>query len=155
MRQLNDAILLRGAMELVLRNAQTGEIIRREKDNNAVVTVGRAWMLNRLGSNDSNVISKIFIGTDTQTPATGLTALAESFSSKNAGTLSGAGTTANPPYFQFQVSWASNETHASSSNIEEFGLFNDNDVMVGYLTTSAAINFGSTNTLAVTYTLSN
>lgn len=150
-----DVITMRGALEFVLRNAKTGEIVERGKLKNTVVTVGRAWMLDRLHTNDTQLIDRIYLGTDTAAPATGDTALGASFSSKAAGTIANAGTTANPPYVTFAASWASNETHASSSVINEFGLFTDEPVLVGHVTTSATINFGTSNTLSVTYTLSN
>lgn len=150
-----DVIKLRGALEFQLRNAETGEIVQQGKGENTVVTVGRAWMLNRLGSNNAQVIDRIYLGTDTTAPATGDTALGASFSSRSAGTISAAGTTASTPYFTFAASWASNETHSSSSAINEFGLFTDEPVLVGHYTTGSTINFSTSNTLAVTYTLSN
>ena len=152
---LVDAILLRGAIEYALKDARTGEVIERGFNKNTVVTVGRAYILNRIGSTDANVIDRIYLGTSTTAPATSQAALVGSFASKSAGTVSNAGTTANPPYYTFAASWASNETHASSSVINEFGLFAANGTMIGRVTTSATINFASTNTLAVTYTLSN
>jgi len=153
--KLGDMILLRGFIEYQLRNALTGEIVQEGRSHNDIVTVGRAWMLNRLGSTDSNTIDRLKLGTSTTAPATSQTDLQSSFSSKSAGTISAAGTTANPPYFTFAASWTTNETHTSSSAINEFGLFAANGTMVGRRTTSATINFGNTNTLAVTYTLSN
>ncbi len=153
--QTADVIKFRGALEFALANALTGEIIRRGKSENTVVTVGRAWMLNRLHTNNTQLIDRIYLGTDTTAPATGDSALGASFSSKSAGTISNAGTTANPPYLTFAASWASNETHDSSSAINEFGLFTDEPVLVGHVTTGSAINFSTSNTLAVTYTLSN
>ena len=152
---LGDVILLRGSLEYALGNALTGEIIERGKCDNTVVTAGRVWMLARLGSNDSNTIDRLKLGTGNTAPATSQTDLANSFSSKSAGTISSAGYTANPPYYSFSASWASNETHASSSAINEIGLFAANGTMVGRLTTSSTINFGSTNTLAITYNLTN
>lgn len=152
--QLGDAIQLRGYLEYQLRNALTGEIVQQGRQENIVVTKGRVWMLNRLCSNNTNTVDRIYLGKDTQSPATGLTALSVSFSSK-AGTMSSAQYTSNPPSYELQCSWASNETHDSSSAIQEFGLYVSEGTMVGYLTTSAAINFGSTNTLAISYRLSN
>ena len=157
--ELRDTILLRGSIEYALLDARPGptygEIVQAGRKDNIVVTQGRAWILNRIGSTDANVIDRIYLGTGTAAPATGNTQLANSFSSRSAGTVSAAGTTANPPYFQFSASWASNETAASSSVINEFGLFAANATMVGRLTTSATINFSSTNELKITYTLSN
>lgn len=159
--ELRDVILLRGALEYALIDAREGptkgQLVQSGRYDNIVVTQGRAWILNRIGSTDANVIDRIYLGTGTAAPATGNTQLANSFSSRSAGTVSAAGTTANPPYFQFSASWASNETHSggSSSAINEFGLFAANATMVGRLTTSATINFSSTNELKITYSLSN
>ena len=148
-------IKLRGSIEFALRDAQSGDVIHQGRMENTVVTVGRAWMLDRLHTSDAQLIDRLYLGTDATAPATSDIALGASFSSKAAGTISTAGLSANPPYVTFAASWASNETHASSSAINEFGLFTDEPVMIGHLTTSAVINFSSTNTLAVTYTLSN
>ena len=148
-----DMILLRGALEYALKDARTGRIVQQGRRENTVVTVGRAWILNRIGSDDSHNIDRLYLGTGTTAPDTSQTALANSFSSKAAGTISDAGTTANPPYYTFAASWASSDTHDSSSAINEFGLF-ASSTMVGRVTTSSTINFGTSNTLAVTYTLS-
>lgn len=151
--KVSDVIAFRGALEFALMD-RGGKVIERGRQVNSVVTVGRALILKRIGSNDAHVIDTLYLGKSDQTPATGLTALSQSFSSKVVGTSSTAGCTANPPYATFAASWASNETHASSSAIKEFGLYMS-DTMLGYLTTATAINFSSTNTLAITYTLSN
>ena len=150
-----DVIKLRGALEYALGNAFTGEIIQRGKNENVVASVGRAWMLKRLGSNDSQVIDRIYLGTDNTAASSTQTGLIASAESRAAGTISTAGTTADPPYMTFAASWASNETFTNSDNIYEFGLFTDEPVMVGRYVTGSLINFSTSNTLAVTYTLSN
>lgn len=152
--QMSDVIRFRGFLEWALKNTETGEIID-SGGANVVCSTGRAWMLKRLGSTDANQIDRIYLGTDTQSPTSTVTALADSFSSASFGTRNTDGTTADPPYMTFSVSWTTNETHDSSSNIEEFGIYASTGPIVGYLTTSAAINFGTSNTLAITYTLSN
>lgn len=153
-QEMGDVIKLRGAIEWALRDAATGEIIQTGYNENVVVTAGRVWMLARIGSSSTDTISRIYLGNSTQATATALTALSASFSSKAIGTVSSAQYTSNPPSYEFQASWASGDTHANSTNIVEFGLY-AKDTMVGYLTTSAAINFQSTNTLAISYRLSN
>lgn len=150
---LGDAILLRGAIEYALRDAGSGELVQGGSANNIVVSVGRVWMLNRLMSNNASVIDRVGLGTGTSVVGVSNTELANSFSTKT-GTMSSAQYTSYPPSYELQVSWASNETHASSSAINEFGLY-ASGTLVGRLSTSAGINFGSTNTLAISYRLSN
>lgn len=150
-----DVIYLRGSLEYALRDAASGEVVQQGANHNVVVTAGRSWILSRLYTNDSNTIDRVYLGTGTTAPATSQTALANSFSSRSVGTFDNAGIGSATPFMRFNVSWASNETHASSSVINEFGLFAANATMVGRLTTSSTINFSSTNTLAITYTLSN
>lgn len=153
--ELMDVIKLRGSLEYALKDAATGEVVQGGSKNNQVVTVGRAWMLDRLHTNDSQTIDRIYLGTHTTGYDTGDTALGASFSSATFDNVSNASTTANPPYLEFYISWDSDETHANSSAINEFGLFTDEPVMIGRVTTSSTIDFDSTNTLAITYRLSN
>lgn len=151
--EMGDAIKLRGYLEYQLRDALTGEIVQQGYNDNIVVTKGRVWMLARLMSDNANVIDRMYLGNDTQVAQTALTALSASFSSK-AGTMSSAQYTSNPPSYELQCSWDSDGTHANSTAIKEFGLYVSEGTMVGYLTVDT-INFQSTNTLAVSYRLSN
>ena len=150
---MGDAILLRGSIEYALRDASSGNVVQSGICHNIVASVGRVWMLNRLMSDNASVIDRVGLGTGTSAVNVSNTQLANSFSTKT-GTMSSAQYTSYPPSYELQVSWASNETHASSSAINEFGLY-ASDTLVGRLSTSAGINFGSTNTLAISYRLSN
>ena len=152
---LGDIILLRGAIEFQLASAKTGEVIQSGRIENTVASNGRKWILNRIASSDANTIDRIYLGTGTTAPASTQTALVASATSRSAGTISTAGTSADPPYCTFAASWASNETFTSSNSISEFGLFGANATMIGRVTTATPINFATSNTLAITYTLSN
>lgn len=153
----SDCIHLRGALEFELRDARTGEVIRRGKTKNVVTFGGRGWVIDRIVSSDAQVISALALGTSAGATNSSQTALAGYFSIK---TVSLAKTTATDavPYFQATVSWDSNATHDSSSSISEFALYNSADTngrMFNRVLTGTPINFGSTNTLAVTLTVSN
>ena len=156
MREVSDVIQLRGAIEFALANAETGEILQSGRVENTVASNGRKWILNRIGSNDSSVIDRIYLGTGTTPADSTQTALVSSAASKTA-TISNVGTSNNPPYITATCSWASNETFTSSTNpgIREFGLFTANATMVGRYVSSTYILFDTSNTLSVTYTLSN
>lgn len=153
-----DVIKLRGQLEYELRDARSGEIIQKGKSPNVVTFWGRSYVIDRIVSNvETDLIKRIALGTDATATNATQTVLAGYFSIAS---ITLAKTTANnaAPYFRATVSWASDGTHASSSSISEFALYNSTDtggVMFNRVTTGTPINFGSTNTLAVTLTVSN
>jgi hypothetical protein len=60
----------------------------------------------------------------------------------------------------FACSFASNQTFTNSSQIGEFALFNSSAVAAGatmfnHITTNPYINFSTSNTLAITITITN
>lgn len=151
-QEMTDTIKLRGCIEGHLRDAE-GNPLAYFRANNTVVTSGRAWVLNRIASNDANSIIQIAVGTGTTAPATGDTALGSEFLRKAIGTMTLAGTTANPPYFQAQVSYATNE---ATTTLGEAGLFNSSSsgTMLSRVTFTT-INKTTSNTLTISYTVSN
>uniref|UniRef100_A0A6M3JXB3 Uncharacterized protein n=1 Tax=viral metagenome TaxID=1070528 RepID=A0A6M3JXB3_9ZZZZ len=152
----NDCIKLRGSIAWALRNAQSGDLIDSGHGENVVLLVGRRYILNKLGADSvANLIDRIYLGTSTAAETNTHTGLQNSFASQTFNAGSSNSSSAATPYIVFAASWASNETHASSSAINEFGLYASTGTAVGRKTTASAINFSSTNTLSVSYTLSN
>jgi hypothetical protein len=151
-----EIIKLRGSIEYALRDAHTGALVQHGQAENVVLTVGRAYILNRIGSNvNTNLIDRIYLGTSAASETNTHSGLQNSAASQTFNAGISASTTANPPYYVFAASWNSNETFASSSVINEFGLYASSGTAVGRKTTSATINFATSNTLSISYTLSN
>jgi len=156
-----DVVKMRGYLEYVLRDARTGKVVKRGKQRNTVACGGRGWALARLtpGSNASVLASMAIGSISSLAPASNQSALAGymTIQTFNAGTTlaSATNTTAK---FQAAVSFASNETWSGSSQIGEFGLYNNaasTGVMFNRVTTNAYINFATSNTLAVTISIEN
>jgi len=155
-KQNNDCIKLRGSIAWALRNAQTGDLVDSGQGENVVLLVGRRYILNKLGADSvANLIDRIYLGTNNAAETNTHTAVQDSFASQTFNAGSSNSSSAATPYIVFAASWNSDETHASSSAINEFGLYASTGTCVGRKTTSATIDFGSTNTLSVSYTLSN
>lgn len=162
---LQDNVLrLRGFLEYCLRDARSGRIVRRGKGENVVVFTGRNFALKQLVSGQvqsAQVLQWLALGTSSGATNSSQSNLAGYFSIKG-GTDATTGITATATdaacTFTLAVSWNSTQTHASSSAIAEFALYNSSGTngatMFNRLTT-AAINFSSTNTLAVTITITN
>jgi hypothetical protein len=160
---LNDSLKLRGYLEYVVRDARSGKVVKRGKNHNTVSCWGRGWALAKLtpGSN-AQVLSSIAIGSNSATaPASNQSALVSYMTIKNFGTTGLTTATNSACTFTGAISFASNETWANSSQIGEFGIYNSaatNDAaaaMFNRLTTSTYINFATSNTLAVTITITN
>jgi len=152
---MQDTIKLRGCLEIALMNAK-GEVVDYRKQENTIVTAGRRWVLQQIASSDmatAQSISYLGVGTGTAAPATSDTALASEVTRKAIGTFSTANLTSNPPSWQAQVSFATNE---GNSTLGEMALFNSsaNGTVLGRATFST-INKTTSNTLAVSYTVSN
>lgn len=152
---MGDCIQLRGCLEYALYNTK-GEIVERGRRENTIVTAGRKWVLRQIVSSDivtSESISYLGVGTGTAAPATSDTGLASEVTRKAIGTFATANLTSNPPSWQAQVSFATNE---GNSTLGEMALFNSsaNGTMLGRATFST-INKTTSNTLSVSYTVSN
>lgn len=149
-----EVLPLRGSLELVLRGPQN-ELIERRKVNNLLVTAGRAWALGQLESVNivtSQTISYMAIGSSTTAPATSDTALGGEVTRKSIATFSTGGLTNNPPSWQAQVSYATNE---GNTTLAEVGLFNSNaaGTMFGHATFTSFVK-ATSNTLTISYTVS-
>jgi hypothetical protein len=151
----SDIIQLKGFIEAELRNAYTNEVIRREKSN-LITLAGRRWVLQQIASSDHNTaqsISHMAVGTGTVSPATSDSGLGSESLRKQIGTFSTANLTANPPSWQAAVSFATNE---ANTTLAEVGLFNSSaaGTILGRATFTT-LNKSTSNTLSISYTISN
>ncbi len=157
----HDSFKLRGYLEYVLRDAVTGEVVRRGKKKNTVTAWGRGYALARLtpGSNAS-VLSAIAIGSVSTAPSSNDTALAGYMTIKNFGTTGITSATNTACTFTGAISFASDQTWTGSSQIGEFAMYNSaatggGAVMLNRLNTATYINFATSNTLSITVTITN
>jgi hypothetical protein len=155
-----DEIKLRGALEYVLRNAFTGEIVKRGRTENAVVFRGRSWVLSRIGTNtDSNYIQALAIGISSGNNDSSQTQMHAYTTIKTIGTTAITTASNSTPSFSWAVSFTNTETFNGSSQIREFALYNSastgSGTMLARAITASDINFATSNTLAITYTISN
>ena len=156
----HDHFKLRGYLEYVLRDAVTGEVVGRGKKKNTVTASGRGWALERLTpSSNAQVLSAIAIGSTSTAPTSNDTNLPGYATIRNFGTTGLTTANNSPCTFTGAVSFASNETFTGSSAIYEFGIYNSATSSGGRLfnrlTTGTPINFATSNTLAITITITN
>lgn len=154
MPELQDSIRLRGSLQIHLYDLQGNKVLERIIEN-TVVTVGRVWILKQLESvhNTTQVINNLAIGSDTTAPATSQSALGLEVTRHVIGTFDTTNLTANPPSWQAQVSFATNE---ANTTLAEAGLFNSSAVgtMIARATFASFVK-ATSNTLAISYTISN
>lgn len=159
--ELGDEIHLRGAIELQLRNAFTDEPIGERIKLNTVVTAGRRWVLEKIGSfsNQTNSINAIAVGTSTASLDVTNSALASEVTASvgrlTISTFTTTNLTSNPPSWEASVLFATNQ---ANNTLGEAALFNTSAATAGTMlsrVTFTTINKTTSNTLAVTYTISN
>lgn len=153
--QVQDVIKMRGCLEIVLGDLN-GNVLDRRKVDNTIVTTGRKWVLRQLSSADivtSESISHMAIGTTTTAPATGDSALGGETTRNAIVSFTTTNLSSNPPSWRAECSFASNE---GNTTLAEVGLFNSsaNGTMLGRAT-FATLNKTTSNTLSISYTVSN
>lgn len=152
--EASDVLLMRGSIRLAMFGPDDNLILERKVDN-TVVTVGRVWILKQLESvhNTTQVINNLAIGSDTTAPSTADSALGGEVLRKTIATFDTTNLTANPPSWQAQVSFATNE---ANTTLAEAGMFNSNSggTMINRATFASFVK-ATSNTLAISYTLSN
>ena len=151
-----DRIHLRGCYELALLGPHQ-EVLEYRKVDNVVVTSGRSYVLSRIQSStpQTDVINSIAVGTSTTAPATGDTLLGSEALRIAIATFVTGGLTNNPPSWQAQCTFATNQ---ANTTLGEAGIFNASGANVQTMlshVTFATINKTNTNTLAISYTISN
>lgn len=148
-------IILKGAMELAIKSAKDNELQEYRHRKNTVVTAGRRWVLERIqsASPPSSTIDSMAIGVSTSSLGTDDTALVDENTRTDIGTMTTTNLTSNPPSWAAQTSWATDE---ANTTLGEVGLFNSSSggTMLARATFTT-INKASSNTLSITYTISN
>jgi hypothetical protein len=157
-----EPLKLRGYLEYCLRDARTGRIVQRGKKHNVITAIGRSYALKQIIATPAatNILGWLALGTGAGATASNSSALGGYFSIKALGTTASTTATDSACTFTGAVSWASSDTHLSSSQISEFSLWNSSTTsatatMFNRLTTGTPINFATSNTLAVTITITN
>jgi hypothetical protein len=159
MQASENMIFLRGSLEIALLDAKTREEIQRISIKNTIVTAGRAWVLKHIAGtaifngNETRPLSHMAIGTSTTAPATGDTALGSETTRRAIDAFTTANITSNPPSYQLECSFNTNE---GNTTLAEVGLFNSSaaGTMLSHAT-FGTINKTTSNTLSVSYTISN
>lgn len=151
-----DEFHLRGSLKIALMNAFNGKVVKEINIHNTVVTAGRAWVLKAIASSESatsQTIQQMAIGTSTTAPATSDSALGSEATRKAIGTFTTSNLTSNPPSWLAASSWATNE---GNTTLGEVGLFNSSSggTMLARAT-FGTIDKATSNTLAISYTVSN
>ena len=162
--QLNDGLQLRGYLEYVLRDARPGptygQVVKRGRKENTVQFGGRGWALARLCSaSNAQILSAIAIGSVSTAPTSSDNSMGGYQTIRNFGTQGLTTSTNAACTFTGAVSFDSNETWTNSSQIGEFAIYNSASTgsgqMFNHLNTNPYINFGTSNTLAITITITN
>lgn len=153
--QVGDVLLMRGSIQLALCDLK-GNVIRSQIIENTVVTVGRAWVLKQLQTVNhvtSQNISHIAIGSDTTAPVTGNTALGLEVTRKAISSFDTTNLTANPPNWQAQVQFATNE---GNTTLAEVAILNSNSggTMLARATFASFVK-ATSNVLNISYNLTN
>ncbi|MDM7911997.1 MAG: hypothetical protein QUS09_02775 [Methanotrichaceae archaeon] len=160
-RKKTDHIKFRGYLEFVLKDARTGKVVKRGKTHNTVTAGGRGWAMAKLTpASDAQVLSAIAIGSISSTaPSSNQTALGGYMTIRNFGTTGLTSATNSACTFYGAVSFNTNETFSGSSQIGEFAIYNSastgSGVMFNRVVTASYINFATSNTLAVSISITN
>jgi hypothetical protein len=155
--EYQDYIKLRGCLEVALLDAANGRELERRRIDNTVVTSGRAYVLSRLlsASPQTDTMNAIAVGTSTTAPATGDITLSSEALRISIASFVTSGLTNNPPSWQAQCTFLTNQ---ANTTLGEAGLFNSTSsnvqTMLSHVTFST-INKTTSNTLAISYTISN
>jgi len=151
----DDVLHLRGAFEIALCDLN-GNVLERRGPINTVVTRGRREVLDiiRTGGN-TKLFGWMAVGTSTTAPATGDTLLGSESNRQSINSYDTTNLTSNPPSWVAQASW---NTDVANTTLGEVGIFNTSSANTQTLlarATFSTINKTTSNTLAVSYTISN
>jgi len=155
--QVSDVIKLRGCLEIALRDVHGNEL-NRQKIENTICTAGRRWVLENIysgGAASIQVIGWMAVGTHTAAPATGNTGLGGETTRIAIGTFTTSNVSSTTPSMRFEASFATDE---ANTTLAEVGLFNTSTAEAATMlgrATFGTINKTSTNTLSISYTVSN
>jgi len=154
--QIRDVVRLRGSLRIALNDPDGNLVLERIIDNLAV-TQGRSWALGQLESVNNQAaqyIGYIAIGSVTTAPTTADTLLGGEVTRVAIGTWVTSTLTANPPNWQAQVSYATNQ---GNTTLAEAGLFNTSTAntitMFAHATFTSFVK-ATSNTLNISWTMS-
>lgn len=152
--QIQDVIKMRGSIRVVLGDLE-GRPLKELLFENLLVTQGRSWVLGQLESVNivtSQTIGFLAIGSGTNAPTTADTGLNNEVTRIAVGTFVTTGLTNNPPSWQAQCSFATNQ---ANTTLAEVGLFNSSasGTMLAHATYASFVK-ATSNTLNISYTIS-
>jgi hypothetical protein len=152
---MGDVLLMRGSIQLALCDLQ-GNVLRQQIINNTVVTTGRVWVLKQLQSVNhvtSQNISHMAIGSGTVAPTTADSALGLEVTRKAISSFDTTNLTANPPNWQAQVQFATNE---GNTTLAEVCMINSSaaGTMLARATFASFVK-ATSNVLNISYNLTN
>ncbi len=149
-------LVLRGSLEICLLDASDNQVVEKRVIHNVVVTAGRRWVLERIQSVSppTTTITHMAVGSITSdAPDTAETALASEQDRNAVGTYETSNLTSNPPSWEAQTSWATDD---ANTTIGEVGLFNSSSAGTMLArATFATLDKTTSNTLTISYTISN
>jgi hypothetical protein len=153
--EVQEVIKMRGCLEIVLGDLQGRELERRKVEN-VIVTAGRRFVLQQIASSvmvTSHSIGYMAIGTTVTAPGTADTALGGETTRNAIVSFTTTNLTSNPPSWRAECNFASNE---GNTTLAEVGLLNSsaNGTLLGRAT-FATLNKTTSNTLSISYTVSN
>lgn len=154
MEEQQDFIRMRGSIRMILGDLD-GNALQEMNFQNLLVTIGRSWVLGQLESiniQTAQTITYLAVGSSTTAPTTSDTTLGLEVTRLAIGTFSTTGLTANPPSWQAQVSFATNQ---ANTTLAECGLFNSSagGTMLAHATFASFVK-ATSNTLNISYTIS-
>ena len=154
--QFGDVIKLRGRIEAQLMDIKGNPVGPRIVHDNTVVTAGRRWVLENIysgGAASLQVLSHLAVGTSTTAPATSDSALGSEATRLAVGTFTTSNLTSSPPSWRAEVTFATNQ---ANTTLGEVGLFNSSSSGTLFArATMSTIDKTTSNTLSISYTISN
>lgn len=155
-QDVHGVIRLRGSLRVALRDPD-GAIVAERLIHNLVVTQGRSFVLGQLESvniQTGQTIGWMAVGTSTVAPTTADTLLGSEVTRVAVGTWVTSTLTANPPSWQAQVVYATNQ---ANTTLAEVGLFNSSaanaSTMLAHATFASFVK-ATSNTLTISYSIS-
>lgn len=145
---INEFLTIRGDLDVLLRDASTGEVKLKKTFPNLVVTAGKNLLASRLASATSNVVGYMAVGSGNTAPAVADTTLVAEIS-RVATSVAGGTPTGNTVLYT-----ATFPAGVGTGSLQEAGLFNA--VSGGSMlsrTTYAVINKGASDELTINWTI--
>lgn len=145
---INEFLTIRGDLDVLLRDASTGEVKLKKTFPNLVVTTGKELLASRLASATNNVVGYMAVGSGNTAPAVTDTTLVAEIS-RVATSVAGGTPTGNTVLYT-----ATFPAGVGTGSLQEAGLFNA--VSGGSMlsrTTYAVINKGASDELIINWTI--